>query len=315
MLLYPSRQALLDAAYDAYIAANGLAGNAGLDAGEAAAAALHANHYKPAVPDNPDFPTAPFFGGTNPGEWRSAAPMAFLFAAFSKPFTLNEVSQFRPEPPPPMTSTRYLREYDEVKAIGSSAAHPNDRTDLARFWSVNFVAQWNEALRQIADAQLTEIGDSARLLALANLAAADTFMAVWESKYHYNFWRPSTAIVEGDNDPNAKTIGDAAWTGLIADPPYPDYVSGANGLTGAFTGMLREFFGTDEMSFSVKTTHPLVAESERHYSRFSEAAQEVVEARILLGIHFRSADEEARTLGNRVAHWVIQKFLRPVPGT
>jgi hypothetical protein len=161
---------------------------------------------------------------------------------------------------------------------------------------------------------LATVGDRARLLALVNLAAADAAMAVWDSKYHYNFWRPVTAIREGDQDTNPRTIGEPTWTALLPTPPYPDYVSGANGLTGAITGMLMEFFGTDEFVFTVKTTSPLVSDQERDYVRFSDAAQEVVDVRIHQGIHFRAADEEARRLGTRVAHWAFRTVLRPVPG-
>jgi hypothetical protein len=309
VLLYPGQQASLDARFAAYLATHGLAGNPGLSIGEAAATSVHASHYRPQIL------VPAFFGSDAPGQWQSSTPMAFLFLAQSKPYALLRPSQFRPPPPPPLESRTYAREYDEVLAIGRSTAHPNADTDTARFWSVNFFAQWNEALRQIATAHLTNTGDRARLFALANITAADTAMAVWESKLYYNFWRPDAAIQNGDNDHNARTIGDPAWTPLIANPPYPEYVSGANGVTGAFTGMLRQFFGTDELPFSVRTTHPLVAEPERFYTRFSDAAQDVVEARILLGIHFRAADEEARRLGERVAHWVFQGFLRPVPGS
>ena len=101
---------------------------------------------------------------------------------------------------------------------------------------------------------------------------------------------------------------------VVSDPAYPDYVSGANGLTGAFTGMLRDFFGTDDMAFTVKKTATKAIDKEREFTSFSQAAQEVVDARILLGIHFRSADEEARRLGERVSHWTFQKFLRRAPG-
>lgn len=309
VLLYPTQQGSLDTFYNNYLVVNGLVGNPGLAVGEAAAMAMHANQYRPVI-------TLPnYFGNTDIGQWRSAVPMAFLYMAFSDPFTLNRVSQFRPAPPPPMESTKYAREYDEVKARGNINAHPNSETDVTRFWSGNFVAQWNEATRQIANAQLLDIGDSARLFALVNLCAADAAMAVWDSKYFYNFWRPSTAIQEGDNDPNARTAGDVTWAPFLANPPYPDYLSGANGLTGAFTGMLEFFFGTDQMNFSVTNTNPLLINKERFYTSFSQAAQEVVEARIALGIHFRSADEEARRLGTRVAHWTFQKFLRPVPGS
>jgi hypothetical protein len=308
VLLYPAQQVGLDATLADYLDDHGLAGDAGLAVGEAAAAALHADHYRPTLP------VTPFFGRTNTGEWRSAVPMAFLFLATSEPFTLNRVNQFRPQPPPPLKSGAYTRDYDEVKLAGQASAHPNSTTEVARFWSVNFVAQWNESMRQIADNYVPDLGERARLFALSNLAAADAAMAAWESKYFYNIWRPSTAIPEGAYDGNAKTTGDPGWTPLLADPAYPDYVSGANSLTGAFTGLLRLYFGTDTLDFTIKTTSPLVADPEREYASFSQAAQEVVDARVLLGIHFRFADEEGRRLGERVAHWTFQKFLRPVPG-
>ena len=206
----------------------------------------------------------------------------------------------------------YARDYAEVKEKGAASAHPNQDSDVAWFWSVNYVVQWNETLRQIAGARLLTVGDSARLFALSNLAAADAAMAIWDSKDFYNFWRPITAIQEGSDDGNPLTDGDAGWTPLFPTPAYPDYVSGATGLTGAFTGILRLFFGTDAMEFTVKTTSPNVPASgrERAYTSFSQAMQEVVDARVLLGIHFRSADEEGRRLGERVAEWAIQNFLR-----
>jgi hypothetical protein len=310
VLLYPTQQGRLDDYYGDYLLDNGLNGDPGLEVGEAAAAALHTNHYRPVIQ------LPPFFGGTNPGEWRSAVPMAFLYLSVSAPFTLNRISQFRPPPPPPLESAAYFREFEEVKTLGRNTAHPNMQTDLARFWSGNFFAQWNEVLRQVANATQLNVGDSARLFALANLTVADAAMAVWDSKRFYNFWRPSTAIQNGDDDPNASTAGDVTWAPLLADPPYPDYASGANAVTGAFTGLLRRYFGTDDMDFSVKTTSAQipVAERERFYTTFSQAAQEVVDARILLGIHFRFADSEGRRLGERVAHWTFQKFLRPAPG-
>jgi hypothetical protein len=318
--LYPSPSpihATVEAAYTSYLTANGLVGDPGLAVGEAAAQSVHSAHYRSPTP--PGFDTTPFFGSTGVGEWRSPVPMAFLHLAFSTPFTLNRVDQFRPPPPPPLGSVAYAREYAEVQAKGDKLAHPvpsvpGTDTDLAWFWSGNFVAQWNEAARQLADAHITSVGDSARLFALLNLAAADAAMAVWDCKYVYNVWRPQTAIQLGDTDGNPRTSDDDSWTSLLASPPYPDYVSGANGLTGAFTGMLRDFFDTDVMTFSVKTGAANAIDKERDFTSFSQAAQEVVDARVLLGIHFRFADEEARRLGERVAHWTFQKFLRPVPG-
>jgi hypothetical protein len=306
--LYLAQRPAIDAEYAAFVLANGLTGDPGLHIGAAAAQSLYDNHYRPVIP------VTPSFGNTDIGQWRSPVPLGFQYLAVSMPFTLNRVDQFRPQPPPPLTSTRYAREYAEVAEVGSAIAHPNIDTDKARFWAGNFVAQWNETMRQLADAHVPEIGERARLFALANLTAADAAMAIWDSKVFYNFWRPITAIAAGDLDGNAKTSVDPAWTSLIASPPYPDYVSGANGLTGAFTGLLRLFFGADAMIFTVKNPAPLVIDKERDYTSFSQAAQEVVDARVLLGIHFRFADEEGRRLGERIAHWTFQKFLRPVPG-
>ena len=327
-LLYTgaAQRMAIDNEFASYIAANGLAGDPGIAVGEAAADALHAAHYRTPTPDG--LPTTPNTGGTGVGEWRplpgangQPAPFAFLQLAYSTPFTLNRIDQFRPQPPPPIGSVRYARDYAEVKEKGNVLSHPNPSvagtdTDLAWFWSGNFIAQWNEAARNLATTYGTSVGDNARLFALLNLAAADAAMAVWDSKLFYNVWRPTTAIREGDNDGNPRTAGDAAWKDLLpVTPAYPDYVSGANGLTGAATGLLRDFFGTDVLEFTVSTGAAQAINKVRSFSSLSQAADEVVNARILLGIHFRFADEEGRRLGERVAHWTFQKFLRPVPGS
>jgi hypothetical protein len=320
-----SFQPSLDAAFAPYFAGQ----DPGLGVGYAAAARL-LSEWRPA-------PVITFNGSTDIGQWRPTPPanlpMQFVYLATTTPFTLNRPSQFRPAPPPPMQSQVYTREYNEVKDIGSIASHASapacpgvDSTDKARFWSGNFVAQWNQVARDLAVTQQLSLGDSARLLALVNLAMADALIAVWDSKLFYHFWRPITAIQLGNSDPNARTAGDPNWLPFIQstshfpltppsqNPAYPDYVSGANGLTGAATAMLQFFFGTDAMSFAVnKATAAavMICTNPRTYTRFSDAAQEVVDARILLGIHFRSADEEARRLGTRVAHWTFMKTLRP----
>ena len=317
VLLYPGQAATFNAAYNADLITYGIpAGDPGLDVGEAAAIALHAAHYRP----DPGLP--PNFGIEEIGQWRSLpnamgqlVPFGFYYLAFSTPFALNRVDQFRPQPPPPMKSVPYARDYAEVKRDGQNTAHPATDPDItakAWFWSVNFIAQFNETARQLAALHVTNIGDSARLFALVNTAMADAAMAVWDSKAFYNFWRPIHAIREGNDDPNPRTAGLAGWTPLFGTPPYPDYVSGANGLSGSFTGMMRDFFGTDSMEFDVTSTSANTTTPIRHFTSFSQLAAEVVDARILLGIHFRFADDEGRRLGERVSHWTFQKFLRPV---
>ena len=294
--LYPSQQGSLDTFYNNYLASHGLLANPGLAVGEAAAAAVF-TQYRPLVP------TTPFFGGAQPGQWRPSVPglpMQFLTLAFTEPFTLDRVDQFRPEPPPPLTSTKYVREYNEVKALGNIANYPNANTALVDFWNGDPLPRWNGAIRGIT--ANNDVGETARLFALANLATADALMAVFEAKYFYNFWRPSTAIRNDDGNP--RTASDVAWTPYLPNPPYPDYPSGMNGVSGAMTETMRLFFGRDDVSFSMSQGAVV-----RNYTSFSQAADEVVEVRILHGIHFRSAEEDARQLGERVARWTFHKAL------
>jgi hypothetical protein len=231
------------------------------------------------------------------------------------PFALNDSTGLLPEPPPPhLQSGAYAKAYNEVKQFGArfNSARTPEQTDFALFYSDNFGNQLNRAVRGIADAHLTDIGDSARLFALANIAAADALMSSWNTKRYYFFWRPSTAIHEGDNDGNPRTDGDPAWLPLINDPPYPDYTSGANSITGAFMRTLGLFFGDDAFTFDVTSTVPVVLQKTRTYSRFSDVAADVVEARILLGIHFRFADVVARRQGKQAADWAFSHVLRPL---
>jgi hypothetical protein len=290
------------------------AGDAGLQAGYEAAAAL-LPLYRPFFL----LPTDPFLGGTDPGEWRPTPGVTQgvnTFMAATEPFVLLRPSQFRPEPPYPLTSEAYARDYDEVKALGAvaSTTRTPEQTDMARFWTA-FGPQWFGALRAIANASVPDIGDKARLFALVALSVADSQITVYDTKYHYNFWRPITAIQEGDNDGNPNTIGDPTWTPFLLTPPYPDHSSGANCITGAVTTILQLFFGTDEFAFTVSSPNPGLVTNPRSFTRFSDAAQEVVDVRIYQGIHFRRADELGRLQGKRVARRTFQKFLRPVPGT
>lgn len=290
-------------------------GDAGLQAGAEAAAALLLE-YRPFFVA----PIDPFLGGTGPGEWRPTPGVTQgvnTFMAYTTPFVLDSARQFRPDAPPPLTSERYRREYDEVKALGSltGSARTAEETDLARFYSGNFISLWFSSVRSIAAAHVGDLGDQARLFALVALVAADSQIAAYDSKYYFNYWRPYTAIREGETDGNPRTVGDPTWTPFLVTPPYPDYSSGANNITGAATTILQLFFGTDEFDFSVTSAVAGLTTNPRQYHHFSEAQQDVIDVRILQGIHFRSADEEGRRQGARIAHWAFMKFLRPVPGT
>jgi hypothetical protein len=321
--IYPTQAASLDATYYNYLSEKGLANDPGLAVGQKVAAGI-----LPLRRLQPDPLPPPFVGGTTPGTWRPTdsfigtpagppapfSPMLAPWMANSDPFTLTSPTRFRAEPPPALTSERYRRDYEEVKALGafSNSARTPKQTDIAHFYNENFFTQWNRALRGIANKYVDRTGDSARLFALANLATADAVITAWDSKKHYAVWRPLTAIREGDNDGNPRTIGDATWQPLTNNPNYPDYTSGANVVTGAMTRTLAQFFGTDKVKFEVTSVAPLAVQKTRVYTRFSDAAKDVVDARVYLGIHFRFADVVARDQGERVAEWTFNHFLLPL---
>ena len=320
---FPSLTGSLDTIYLTYLTAhNLLESDPGVAVGARAAAgiiALRANDGS--FPPNPP----PFTGGTALGEWRPTpsfqpgppapfSPMLAPWLATVTPFTLKSPSQFRPVPPPPLTSKRYATAYNEVKAMGArfNSARTTDQTNLALFFFTNFLAVYNQVARDVANARLSSIDDSARLFVLSNLAIADAIITAWDSKRHFVAWRPVTAIQEGDNDGNPDTIGDPDWQPLINTPNYPEYTSGANNVTGAATRSLALFFGTDEMDFTLHTTNATAPVQTLDYHRFSDVARDVVNARIWEGIHFRPADVQARKQGRHVAQWVFGHFLRSV---
>jgi hypothetical protein len=328
---FPAQTASLLAIYNAYLVTNSLpladvaAEGVGRQAADAIIA-LRANDGSYPMP-----PPPPDIGGTGAGQWRPTPPALAPFSApwlgAVQPFTKKYEEQFRSHPQPPLTSHEYTRDYNEVKRLGcltcndaSIGGRTPEQTDLAHFYSDNTIVLIQRTLRSIIEArpmEFTRLGDSARLMALANLAAADAGMTAWDNKKFYNFWRPITAIQQslpGDNDGNPRTEADATWVPLITTPPYPEYTSGANSVVGSITHILALFFGNDKQTFSVTSNAALAVQKTRTYTRFSDMADDVVEARILEGIHFRFGDTAARRAATRVAHQAFHHFLRPLHG-
>jgi hypothetical protein len=311
--LFPPQTAAIDATYQAYLAAHQIAGDdPGIAAGAQAAAAL----IQKRVGDGTYPVPAPAFLGSNEiGKWRPTvldaagqpAPMASSWMANAITFAVEHTSQFFSGTPPQVTSRQYTEEYNEVKALGRNVGSTRtpEQTALAIFYSDNPLAYWNRSMRQLVDRHITDPGDSARMFALVNMAIADALFTSWQSKVQWNVWRPVTAIQLGESDGNRRTVGDPTWQPFFATPNYPDYTSGANSVSGAATEMLRLFFRTDRVPFTV-----IGANSNRDYMAFSEAADDVVEGRILMGIHFRFADVAARESGQRVARWAYKYYLR-----
>ena len=309
---FQPRKTDLDNLLTNYLNARGLLGEPGVGVGSVAAAAIislrSGDGSFPSIPES-------FPGGTEPGQWRPTPPsnatMLAPWLGFVPPFTLKSSSQLRASPPPPKLNTgEYTNDYNEVKSLGrsNSTDRTPEQTALAVFYSDNFITLWERTLRGISSTYLNDSGDSAHLFAMANMAAADAIITAWDTKKYYNFWRPITAIQQGDNDGNPKTIGDPSWVPFIATPAYPEFSSGANNLTGAMTRTLEHFFG-DRTVFSVSSTS---AATTRTYQRFSDMADDVVVVRIYQGIHFRTADEVARRQGTRAADWAVSHFLRKI---
>jgi hypothetical protein len=321
--LFPAQSASLDAAYADFLATNGVDPlDPGTAVGAHAAAnilALRANDGR--FPLNPP----PFLGSTAIGQSRptpsllpgpppTLAPGLTPWLATVRPFTMQSAAQFRVDPPPDLTSHLWADDYNETKTVGSltSTTRTAQQTEIGYFWADSGPVLWQNALRYISGTYLHNTGDSARMFALAEAALADAQIACWDSKYFYNFWRPITAIRLGDQDGNPATAVDPAWQPLINTPNFPEYPSGHADVSGAVSHMLRLFFGTDELTFQMTTTNALAPQKTRTFTRFSQAEQEVIDARVYVGIHYRNSDTTAGAQGRRVANWVFSHTLRPV---
>jgi hypothetical protein len=244
----------------------------------------------------------------------SFAPGLTPWVASVRPFTMHSDSQFRVDPPPALTSKEWALDYKEVKSIGSlrSATRNAEQTDIGYFWDDNGPVLWQNALRYISTKHVNDIGDSARMFALAEAALADAQIACWESKYFYTFWRPITAIRLGDQDGNPATQVDPDWQPLIDTPNFPEYPSGHAAISAAISHALQLFFHRDELSFQMTTTNPMAVQKTRSFTRLSQAEQEVVDARVYVGIHYRNSDTTARAQGRRVSNWIFNNYFRQV---
>ena len=323
--LFPLQAVCLDVRYHDYLAANGVPeDDPGVDAGRRAAAGIIALRTGDGRFPSPAPP--PFVGGSDIGQWRPTppafAPMAVPWFGDVRRFTLDDDARERlaSKAPPAVTSNPYTREFDEVKALGSlgSTERTQAQTYTAYFFADNAGNIWNRGLRAIAAARGLAVGESARLFALANMATADALMTAWDNKNRHTQWRPVTAIREADADGNPDTIADPGWTPLIATPNYPDWSSGANNVASAMARSAALFFGTERMDFTLASnTSPTLLpppHNVRAYTHFFRVAADVVEARIFLGIHFRSSDDIGRAQGKRIATRAFACFLRPVEG-
>jgi hypothetical protein len=249
----------------------------------------------------------------NPDGAQILDPTAWV--AGVRPFLLESSSQFRTDGPNALTSSTWAADFNEVKALGSekSTVRTPEQTHIALWWQSNGgpTVQWNGTARQLVDNPDYGVGidDSALLFAKLNLAGADAAISCWSDKYYWDFWRPWQAIHEADKDGNPATEPDPSWTALIV-APYPENPSGHLSLDGAHLEVLQTFFGTDEIAFDV-TSSRFDGET-RHFERFSQPLQEIIEARIWAGLHYRTADVQARQLGEKVVAYMQQHYFQPL---
>ncbi len=314
--LFPSQAANLDAKYSVSLAAlpDDIARANGIAVGrDAAAALLNARAH-----DRRDN-TVIYTPGSGPGVW-IPTPSAFLSAqapetAFVQPFVLNSGSQFRPDPPFSLGSEEWARDYNEVKQLGRGpdefdGTRTAEQTNIARFWADNPPLQWNRAWRALSAANGLALADNARYFAMLTSASADALIACWDAKYFYNFWRPVTAIRAGDTDGNAATEQDDSWISFIVTPPHPEYPAAHGCFSGASTETLKYFFGTDEV-FSIDSNFPRVVTAVRTYMRFSDALEEVLDARIYGGMHYRNSTRIGANIGKQVSRFTTTHSFRP----
>ena len=310
--LFPAQAAALDAARVSSLASHGVSNlDPGIAFGEAVATAVVSLRASDGAAQA-QFPyTAPDSG--EPGVWVAIGGAPALLPGWGTvtPWVIESREQFRPGGPPPLSSRRYARDYNEVKEIGSltSATRTSEQTEIARFWLGTPSAIWNGVARQILDARGLDLSSNARVLALLYLAAADASIVCWDTKYTYNFWRPLLAIQQGDTDGNDHTVGDPAWAPLFATPPFPEYVSGHSMNSSAMATMLKLMFG-DDPGTPIVATSPTNPGFERHWASLSDGIEEVIDARVFSGIHYRTSDEVGARVGRIVARFVMSHALR-----
>jgi PAP2 superfamily len=308
-----AQKPLVDAQYAASLAGipDGAAKTRGIAVGEAAGAAMIAARTADGRFGAPGFP----LGTPGPGVWEPVLP-AFVndpnaWLRNVTPFLIKRSSQFRSAGPDPLTSRRYARDFNEVKEYGragDASARSADQTSAARYWAENPPGTWSRILRTLSAQEGLSLDENARLYAMAYMTAADSLISVWDDKAYYGFWRPITAIRRADTDDNPRTEKEDGWLPLIATPPYPEHPSGHTGLSGSMVATLQDFFGTDRIGWTDTNNGGFT----RSFTRLSDAIDDVVDARVWSGIHFRNADEQGARIARRVAKYREHHYFRPV---
>jgi hypothetical protein len=311
--LYPAFQSALDGDYAAELAEvpDGPAKEKGIEIGQEVAADLLAIR----AGDGAGVIPPPFAGGTAPGEYRTTPPdfptPVFTGWGSVRPFVLERGNQFRPAPPPPLTSAAYAEALNEVQSLGAvtSSTRSAEQTTIGTFWTPPIQNFWNDIADEVAESHRTDLPTTARLLALLNLSFADSAIAFYDAKYAYRLWRPVTAIRLADSDGNPATVADPAWTPLAGKTPAdPSYPGAHSTISAAAVDVLASFYD-DAEHFTV--TSPALPGVTRSFTSFTAAADEAGLSRIYAGVHTRLDHQAGVRLGDDVASFVLRNALLP----
>jgi hypothetical protein len=315
---FPDRAAVLDAARAQSLAKipDGPAKNGGVAIGEIAAAQMIAARQN----DGAEPPEFYLPSSSKPGEWQltpDCPPTGGFFFNWSmvKPFGLRRGDQFRSNQPPALTGGRYTRDYQEVKAVGArdSAERPHDRAQVATLYArLGDAVLWNSIARQMAMTHRHSLPQNARTLALLNMALSDGGVAVLDTKYHYNVWRPETAIAAAGTDGNDRTDPDPAFVPFISAPCFPSYPSGHATTSYAAREVLERVFGRRGHHITVSSQS--VPGVTLEYRTLKEITTDIDDARVFGGIHFRFDQESGAEQGRQVGAYIYKHTLRPVRG-
>lgn len=259
--------------------------------------------------------TVSYVPRTGPGVWGPTPPGLLkettAFLARVTPFTMDSPSGVHSPGPPTFRSKRWADDYNEVKALGAkdSSRRTAAQTATALFWEPIATTAWPPAIRRLAQEQALDLPASARFQAATFAAFADAIIVCWDAKYRFNFWRPITAIRHGDADDNDHTDADPAWEPLGVTPNFPEYAAGHACATAAVAYTIEHFFAR-RVPIPVRN---IVTGEERVYQRADDVVDEVVEARMLLGVHFRSGDEDGADIGRQIARHIRRSLFKPRP--
>jgi hypothetical protein len=311
----PDRQPVVDDQYTAYIAS--LSGNVagGVAVGEAAAQDIIAfrtgDGLKAATPS---------YGGIGPilpGQWQLQPNQSVQtpWLATMRPFLLEQASQFRVGPPPSLTSHRYARDLNETEAYGAlnSTVRTPEQTAIAYFWVGNNINQYNQTMQGLVAQHGMDLVDAAHLLAMGEIVATDAGIACYDSKFFYQFWRPITAIRNADKDGNPDTTPDPAWQALLGVPGHPEYPSQHGCFTAGFSDALATALHTKHLDVTMpggEGGSPVLTTTQ-HFNDVDDIQDQVVDARVWLGFHFRNSVEQGEKLGNDVARWELKRYFKP----